>query len=267
MNHLFLTIVMTFAGAAGQVSQPGAGPAAAPPATAEQIAPEVSKILSELERAGDDVRSVRCRVAYTVDDKLNLTRTVKYGDIFFKRAEPHPMFLVHFDKTVADDIVHRDDEWWLFRDRWLSEAKARSKTIIKREMISPEQAPEVFDLDKSPIPMPFGQKEEEIAGNFRVQLMAPQLNDPPNCDRLKCDPREGSRLAEDFRRIEYYVSHDVHLPVRIVAEDADGNKVTTAVFEDLTPANINVDLKDSVFQLPKETKDYNVTEEPLKPTG
>lgn len=224
----------------------------------------VTRVLQELEQAGNSVETIRGSVEYTVEDTLNLTTSTKFGTILFKRSHPHAMFYVHFFKTQVDDIVHRDAEWWLFRDRWLWEAKARSKTIIKREMVRKGEEANLFDLESSPIPMPFGQKEAEIRKNFAVRLMPPQLNDPPGCDHLFCVPKAGSRLAEDFKRLEYYVSRKLHLPVKIVAQNAEGTKVTTATFPDLAAGGVNVALDDAAFALPKETKGFSVTEEPLK---
>jgi hypothetical protein len=91
------------------------------------------------------------------------------------------------------------------------------------------------------------------------------MGDPKDSDHLYCAPRAESTLAVDYKRLDYYVSREHHLPVRIVAVDASENKVTRADFPDLSPKTLNVDLPDSALRLPKETDSYHPTEEPLEP--
>lgn len=237
------------------------GTASAP---ANELDPKVDAILSELEAAGARVQTIRTRVEYRVDDNLNLTRTTKEGSILFRRAEPHPMFLVEFDKLNADGTVLKDKEWWLLRDRWLWEAKEKSQTILKREVAAPGEQIDLFDLGKSPVPIPFGQKKAQILENFTVKYLSPQMGDPADSDHLYCKPKEGVPLAQEFRRLEYYVSRKLKLPVKIVAQDAGGERVTQATFA-LDENNLNVELPESAFRLPEETRKFSVTEEPLKP--
>ena len=226
---------------------------------------QVVKILSELDEAGQNVETIRCSVVYSVEDNLNLSSSTKTGSLVFKRSKPHPMVLVEFTKTVSDDIVYRHKEWWLFRDRWLTEAKAKSKTIIKREWLRVDEECDFFDLETSRMPMPFGQEKEQILQNFEVKLMPPQVGDPENSDHLLCRPKKNAPLAKEYKRLEYYVSKELHLPTRIVAEDVTGKKVTVVNFTDTKKGNINTEIPDSTFALPKETRSFQVIEEPLKP--
>ncbi|MCB9850851.1 MAG: hypothetical protein H6817_09120 [Phycisphaerales bacterium] len=241
-------------------------------AVEEAASPQVLAVLDALEAAGTNLKTIQCAVVYSTDDKLNVTKTAKYGTIQFKRAEPHPLFLITFDKTDADGILMRNKEWWLFRDRWLWEAKSKGTLIIKREYLAPGEKVDFFNLEKSPIPMPFGQTRQEVLDNFHVKVMPPQVGDPPETDHLYCVPRDGNQLSREYRRLEYYVDRSVHLPVRIVAEDANGEKVNVANFMDiggnlLTPQAVNQEIPDSAFALPAETHDYHVSEEPLQGPG
>jgi hypothetical protein len=222
-------------------------------------------VLEQLEAAGQKVRTIECRVIYSVEDRLNLTKRTKHGTILFRRADPHPMFLVRFEKTIADDVVLRHKEWWVFRDRWLTEAKAKSRTVIQREILAVGEQVDLFDPEKSRVPMPFGQKVEQILASFDVKLMPPQKGDPEKTDHLYCTPKAGTTMAGEVKRLEYFVSQTLHLPVRIVSESADGAKITVASFPGLSPGQINLDLGVGDFKLPPETKDFNVTREPLTP--
>ncbi len=229
-------------------------------------AADVEEILKAMEVAGENVQTIRCRVRYTVEDRLNIITKTKHGSILFKRSKPHPMFLVEFTRTDVDDSVHRDREWWLLKDRWLIEAKAKSKTIIRREIVeqsgSGEEA-DLFDLEKSRIPIPFGQSRDQIVKNFEVTLVPAQMGDPDDCDHLLCRPRADVPLAKEVKRLEYYVSKKHRLPLKIVVEDAGGGKVTIGEFEGITGEAINAEVGDSEFRLPDETRGFHVDEEPL----
>ncbi len=226
---------------------------------------EVVAILERLEQAGKDIKTIRCKVEFKTEDTLNITETTRYGTIQFKRAEPNPMFLVSFDKMVADGILLRQQVWYLFRDRWLIEANSKSQNRIDREILEPGEQADFFDLDKAPFPMPFGQKKEQILKNFEVKLIPPQPGDPAACDHLLCKPKEESGLARDYGRLDYYVSRKLNLPLRILVEDAPGTNLKVADFGDLTEKSINLDLPDSAFVLPKETDGYHKTTEPKRP--
>lgn len=262
-----------FASAPACADEPGATP---PPANADTSG--AAEILAQFEAAGRAVQTIHCGVLYTTKDALNETDTTKLGSILFKRAKPNPMFLITFTQTISDDIRFPANEWWLFRDRWLWEAKAKSETTIKRELLAPGEQLNLFNLDESPVPMPFGQTRDEVLDRFNVRLMPPQLGDPENTDHLYCVPRAGGRLARDYRRLEYYLARDTHLPVRIVAEDANQTKVTIAQFRDLstdgevakTPLSaksINQDIPDSAFRLPDATRNFHESVEPREPNG
>ena len=241
-----------------------------PPPTApvahenKPVDPRVGAVLDEMESAGDAVRSIRCDVKLHEKDNLNLTDTTRYGVILFKRARPHAMFLVRFDKIEADGIVHRDKQWWLFRDRWLTEAKSQSRTIIKRETSGKDQVVDLFDLEKAPFPVPFGQKREQIERNFNVSLTPPIADDPDNCDHLVCRPKPRSPLAKSYSRLDFLVSRELHLPVRIITEDARGDQVVIADFPGLSRSDLNADLPDEAFVLPPDTRAFAVHTEPLE---
>jgi hypothetical protein len=240
-------------------------PAADDAAASAQVDSRVEVVLDELESAGQAVDSIKCDVAFKETDRLNLTDMAKKGSIRFKRTDPHPMFHIQFDLLEIDGIVHRDRESWLFRDRWLTELKSKSKTIIRREIVAAGEEVDFFDLENSPFPIPFGQRKKQILDNFDVTLAPAQMGDPPECDHLVCRPKQKAPLGRDFKRLDFYVSRELHLPLRIIAEDAKGEKVTIADFPDLGASAINAQIADDAFTLSEDdTRGYAVSIEPLQ---
>jgi hypothetical protein len=252
-------------------SQPATQPSTQPAIRADE---KIDAILRKMEEMGDQVDDLACKIEYTVEDLIGLDEFTRFGRILYKRAEPNPAFLIVFEKTHQGGIVLRRKEWYLFKDRWLYEAKEASKTVIRREVIREGEKIDLFNLESSPFPIPFGQRRDEILKHFRVTLAPPASGDPPQTDHLVCVPRPGSRLSEQYSRMDFYVSRSPHLPTRIVAFEPDpgdpnGNpaKIIRAAFPDLVRDKINTGVTLDAFQLPPDTKDFHVIEEPLAPPG
>ena len=252
--------------ATSPTSQPATRPASQPGLSASDV--QIRSILERMEAMGDRVDDLRCRVEYTVEDLIGLSAFTKFGLILYKRTEPNATFFITFDKMHEGGIVSRKKEWYLFEDRWLSEAKEVSKTVIRREVIGKDETVDLFSLEQAPFPIPFGQRKDEILRHFRVTLSAAEESDPRNTDHLVCVPRPGSRLGDTYSRLEFFVSRALDLPVKIVAFEADPDgepaKIITALFPDLTRKSVNSGVPAEAFRLPAETKRYQLVEEPLE---
>ena len=127
----------------------------------------------------------------------------------------------------------------------------------------PGEKVDLFDLDTAPFPIPFGQKKDQILKNFEVKLVPPSGGDPAGTDHLMCIPKPGAAMSKDYEKLEFYVSRELHLPVKVVATELGGKKVTTAIFPDLAKDSINAGLSDKDFAEPGEWKKYGTVEEPL----
>jgi hypothetical protein len=188
---------------------------------------------------------------------------IKEGELLFAQAEPNSKFLIHFTKMIADGIVTRRGEYFLFDGEWLTERNDKARTIIKRQIVRRGERVDPFKLGKGPFPLPFGQKREDILGNFTVTLKRFELGDPRNSDHLHCVPRPNTELAAKYSRVEIYVDKKIELPVRIVTERiTDGNRIEVDFKEidtDEAPALSRFQIK-----RPGENLDgFTVTEEPL----
>ncbi len=227
------------------------GPVAAQPAG------DVNTVLEQVEARGKTIDEIRCSVVYTVEDRVAADVVKRYGEITFRRADPNPLFMITFVKTVQDGILSRKRFWYLFDGRWFYEAQERSKSIIKRDVAPPGTTIDLFSIENAPFPIPFGQKKDEVLKHFEVAFGS-GADALENTDHLVCTPKRGSRVANDYSKIEFFVDRQLHLPRRIVMTSEDRAKITTADFPKLSENSINVELPDSVFRLPPETNNYSV---------
>ena len=220
----------------------------------------IDVILQQLEDRGASVVDLECQVKYTIEDVLADDYFTKFGRIIYRHQEPNPVFLVYFEKMHQGEIVTRKREWYHFDGQSLWEVKEAAKNKIQHQVVKPGEKIDLFDVEESPIPIPFGQKKNQIQRNFLVVLVSPVKGDPKDTDHLVCTPKPDSRLAKDYERLEFYVSRSLHLPVKIVSVQRGGNQVNTAVFPDLTDQSINTGLSDAAFELPAETRKWKTIE-------
>ena len=226
---------------------------------------QVAVVLDRLEKAGQDIRDLRCAVTYHVLDEIGDDEFTKYGQIRFKKADPNPMFLIWFDKCVQDGEVSRRKEWYQFDGRWFSEAKQATKSIIRREVLHPGEKIAPFRLGEGPFPVPFGQKKSDILESFEVALVAASAEDPPGSKHLQLTPKPKTSMADKWVRIDLFVLKDLGLPGKIIAEERGTARTITSAFTDLDKSSINTGFAASEIRLPKETDKYAVSVESLAP--
>jgi len=226
------------------------------------ISPEIDAVLTNLEKRSDGLKDIRCKIRFEEDDQINLSKIVKVGTVRLMVTDSNPRALVHFERCAIDGVL-RKQEWYLFDGRFWYEAIERLQQVTKREIVRPGEAFDLFDLETSPFPMPFGQKKATILRNFNVTLVAPADGDPPNTDHLHLTPRKGSRLEKKYTSIDYYVRKDINLPSRVVVTRNEGNETVTVDFLDLSESSFNTGLSEKDFEHPKAWRDYTVVEEML----
>ena len=226
----------------------------------------IDAILTQLQHRSDDLKDIRCEVRFVEDDRINLTQRIKFGEILFLMTKPNPHFLIHFQKTESDGVLGKQ-EWYLFDGRWLYQAVERTAQVTKQEVAEPDKEFDLFDLEKAPFPLPFGQKRETILRNFNVTLAPPAPGDPANTDHLICIPKAESRLYRKYEQLDLFVHRDIHLPSRIVVTKNDGLEINTADFPGLSEKSINAGVKPKDFEKPSAWKKYKEVAEELVPTG
>jgi hypothetical protein len=226
----------------------------------------VDEILTKLESRSAGLLDIRCKVEFVEDDRINLSLRKKYGTILFMLTKPNPSFLIHFERTelVTDGILGKQ-EWYLFDGRWLHQAIERTKQVTIQEIVRPGQRVDLFDLENTPFPLPFGQKKEKILKSFDVTLVAPAHGDPAGTDHLVCIPRADSRLRDKYDKLEFFILKDIHLPSRVVVTKSNGYEISRADFPDLSAKSINAGVTKKDFAIPKAWRKYEEVVEPLPP--
>lgn len=256
-RSLRLAIILAAAAAAVAVTAQESRPAA-------PLDPEVDKILSRLEDA--DIRDVRARlewsIRYTIEDSVE----TKLGEILYKQLQPVAKFKVRFDTAFRDERRNKIDEVHMFDGRWYVELRSDTRTVTRRELRRPDEVGNPYRLGEGLFPIPFGQKKADILSEFDVTLAPPVDADPPHSDHLLLTPRPGTRTAERYSRIEFWVDRNRRgLPVRVRAVRNDGNErpneILTISFTDI---DVNAGFAASILEIEKPAG-YREEVEPLPP--
>jgi len=220
----------------------------------------VERILDRLERKGNQIKDIQADIEYIKIDPILEDRQKFTGILLFKQDKPNPRFLIRFDKFEQEGIVRKTKEWHEFDGQWYTEARERTKSIIRRQIVQPGEDIEVFRLGQGPFPLPFGQKKDEIRRHCAVQLILPAKGDPPNTDHLECTPLPGTEMDRKYGTVHFYIDRRLNLPVRVrTVEKAEGNEIL-ATFEKI---RINQGLSGSATNIP-DLPNYSISTEPFR---
>lgn len=191
---------------------------------------ETDRILDRLEAKGKAISGLASKLTYKyvtgppVEDTMT-----KLGRLLFKRALPgqtNSMFLIEFDKRIADGAQMKRIEKFAFDGEWLTEFNETSRSVTRRQIVRQGERIDPFKLGSGPFPMPFGQKRDEILHEFDVTRQKPELEDLPGTTHLHCVPRPGTQLSQKYSRVEIYIDRKIELPIRIVSESKkDGSRI------------------------------------------
>jgi len=230
------------------------------PASAPAIDPAVDKILDRLERRGARIDAIEAAIEFTKIDPILEDKQVHRGILRFKQAEPNPRFFIRFDELKLENLApKKEKQWHVFDGQWYIEAREKTKTITKRQIVRPGETLEVFKLGQGPFPLPFGQKKADILKHFDVKLLPSKPKDPEHSDHLECTPRPGTELAKKYETVHFYIDRALDLPVRVqTVEKEEGNEIIAS----FTKIKVNPGLVESQLNLP-ELRDYAIDTIPL----
>ena len=165
-----LALLAAASGRASAEPEPGAGSAQ----EGRPVYSTAEALLEALERAGDDIRTLRADVRYDRRFALQGDRHVRDGRLYF-RATPGEgrAFAVHFETLRIDDRLQDDPQTWVFDGRWLVEKRPAQRSFVKREIAREGDDFDPLRIGEGPMPIPIGQKAEEILARYDAELLAP----------------------------------------------------------------------------------------------
>ena len=229
----------------------------------EGVDPKILAALDRLEKLGETVKDLQAKLTLEKWETLVDDRTIKEGQLYYQRNEKEIRFRVSFDVSRHGKQSVSNPEHFVFTGGWLTYRQERGKREDRYQVTRPGQpSSDLMRIGKSPLPIPIGQKTEDVLKNFEVSLIEQnEQTDPPEIKtvHLKLVPRKGTELAVSHTRLEFWLAEPDCLVVRSQWENDSGDIFTA----DMNDIQVNKGIKDKIFQLPKLPRGYEVEDWPL----
>lgn len=141
---------------------------------------DVSALLDALEVADAGVSTFQARVMYDRVLRLQGDRIVRIGGLAFRVDTPaqegrpaRRTFAVNFDQVFIGEALRNESLRMVFDGEWLVEQNEREKRHVARQVALAEDPIDPLRLGEGPMPLPIGQRKEDIQMRFEAELLAP----------------------------------------------------------------------------------------------
>ena len=209
---------------------------APPPAltTPEAGPPDpVADLLGRLEEASLDLRDFEARIDYEKWDAVLQRRERRLGTLLYQVTDRGRRLGILLEWLIVGQRRERHRKNFIFDGVWLIEKDHEAKLFLKRQIAPPGKVFDPLKLGEGPFPLPIGQPAREVLARFDVALLE-QPSDERLAQRLQgmdlngllLVPKPGTRLADDFARLELFYDTATGMPVGINAVEPDGDRKT-----------------------------------------
>lgn len=205
--------------------------AAKPPAEARPELEDARQLLERLETAHAAVTVFNSPLTYRKEYALEGDFETRIGEVALRGHGADREIVLVFDRVVDADGHGTDDlRYHLYKDGWWTEINPGRRRIVSRQMQAPGSPRDPFELGEGPLPLPLGQKADDVQARFEVSL-GEQPDDPvllgvKNAHVLHLVPRLGTPAAEDIESIDLLYDQQSLLPVGILVVDHTGDRTT-----------------------------------------
>ena len=152
-----------------------AQPAATTPAEGYSTAED---LLDALEKADANLRTLTSEIQYDKIDGVTGDRQIRWGKVFFvddsgsATQQRDRKFAVRFDKLQLGDRLEEEEQLFVFNGEWLTEISPNHKQIIRRQVMPPGSDFDPLKVGEGPLPLPIGQKKDDMLARFKVTLLS-----------------------------------------------------------------------------------------------
>ena len=220
------------------------------------------QILDALDARGHGLKDFAGDVALDETDSLSGDVSTLKGKVWFgDKGDGNSRIRVSFtSKTVNGKAAANYHKEYVLDNGWLVDRDYRQKIEVNRQVLKPGQKANLLKLGEGPFPLPIGQPREEVLKMFDVKRISAGKDDPAGTVHIELIPKEKTRFARKFKKLDVYVDVKTNFPRRIstIATGNDEEKAT-----DLGQVNVNVGVKDADFKLEDVGNDWTRKTEPM----
>ena len=240
MRHALTACLLIMLASCAGAEQPGPLPA---DASADQV-------LDALDSRGRNLSGFVADVTLTEIDDATQAESIRAGRVWYQRRPGNDRIRVTFDRRLEGRFARAEKVEYLLDGGWLWDRDYKRAIEVKRQVLRPGEKINLLKLGEGPFPLPIGQPKEDVHKEFEVSRGKGGGGDPKGTEHVSLKPREGTRLARKFNRIDVWVDRQTHMPVVIEAVDVNE---TTVRRTELKNVRINPEpaLGDRDFALPR----------------
>ena len=217
------------------------------------LAPDtpIDQILDALDVRGDTLKSFVADVSLTESDTSIGEESTRTGKIWFQNlGKDNSRVRVTFENIIRDRRARDEKIEYVLDKGWLTERNYRKTNEVRRQVLRPGEKMNIIKLGEGPFPLPIGQDKADVHRMFEVKKIEPKKDDPADTIHLQLIPKPGTRLAEKFKTIDFWVHQHSHMPVQIDTVDVNENSTQRTQLKNV---QINAELTDADFTLPDIT--------------
>ena len=205
---------------------------AASPVDATAQFKSTDAMLSALEKAGDNIRTLRANVIYDRVDAVSENRERRTGQIVLTQDSQQlksRTLAIMFDQFIdASGHASPQTQRFVFHGGWLFEFDDARHQLIARELVAPGEQLDPLRIGEGPVPIPIGQKKEEVLRRFEVQLAPlpeqPLLKRLVNIQGLVMRPKLNAGVDPDLAEIYVWYDLGTLMPVAVAATTKGGDQ-------------------------------------------
>src|ERR1041385_1619484 len=178
-------------------------------------------ILDALNARGQGLKDFTADVSLAETDALSGETTTLVGKVLYQaRGEGDARMRIVFDKKLFGDKPQAGAKVEYMLDKgWLIDRDYKRKVEIQRQVLKPGEKINLLKLGEGPFPLPIGQPREEVLKMFEVKKIDAKQGDPPDTVHLELVPKENTRFARQFKKIDTWVETKTSFPRRIQTLD------------------------------------------------
>lgn len=183
---------------------------------------DVGQLLDALETADRDIRQLSAKILYEREYALAGDVQIRDGDVaFVVRERPDGSagraFAVVFETTIVGERSEPDGRTFVFDGEWLTERIPEEKLLLRRQVAPPGADFDPLRIGEGPLPLPLGQKKDDILANYEAKLRQAEdgLEDRDDlvtftkgCAQLMLVPNEARAKEDDFEEIRLWYKRD-----------------------------------------------------------
>lgn len=214
-------------GAQPSITPPGqsAPPAAKAPAKMERFQ-TAEELLTALETADATLRTLTADLVYDRTFALQGDRQLRKGKLYFLSnptieqvapARRDRKFAIRFDELFVGTRQEKETKYYIFDGIFLVEKLPEQKVFVKRQIAQIGQPFDPLKIGEGPLPIPIGQKKNEILSRFNAELLAADAGlegDQESrtfvarAQQLRLTPRPELERDSEFREIRLWYQYD-----------------------------------------------------------